>query len=65
MKNVNNITNTELVLSILFHDYLYNIHYYWIAYYLLFLEYISQTSQLFKICKSKTISMHEIIEFNL
>ena len=65
MKNVNNITNTELVLSILFHDYLYNIHYYWIAYYLLFLEYISQTSQLFKICNSKTISMHEIIEFNL
>ena len=65
IKNINNMTKAELILSLLFHDYLYNIHYYWVTYYILFLEYISQTSQLFKICNNKTISMHEIIEFNL
>ena len=65
MKTVNNVSKTEIVLSILFHDHLYNIHYYWITYYFLFLEYITQTSQLFKICNSKTISMHELIQTNL
>ena len=65
MKSINNVSKTELILSIIFHDHLYNIHYYWITYYFLFLEYISQSSQLFKICNSKTISMHELIESNL
>ena len=65
MRSVNYASTTEQILSILFHDYLYNIHYYWLTYYILFLEYISQTSQLFKICNSKTISMHELIETNL
>ena len=65
MKNANNASKTELVLSIIFHDHLYNIHYYWITYYFLFLEYISQSSQLFIICNNKTISMHELIETNL
>ena len=65
MRNINYVSTTEQILSILFHDYLYNIHYYWLTYYILFLEYISQTSQLFKICNSKTISMHELIETNL
>ena len=65
MKNINNASKTELILALLFHDYLYNIRYYWITYYFLFLEYISQSSQLFKICNSKTISMHELIDSNL
>ena len=65
MSTINNISQTELILSIIFHDDLYNIHYYWISYYILFLEYISQKSQLFKICNNKTISMHELIESNL
>ena len=28
MNNINNMTKTELILSIIFHDYLYNIHFY-------------------------------------
>ena len=65
MQTIDSISKAELILSIIFHDYLYNIHYYWITYYILFLEYISQSSKLFKICYSKTISVHELIEFNL
>ena len=64
-KNINNISKIELVLTVIFHDHLYNIHFYWITYYILFLEFISQTSQLFKICNNKTMSVHEIVEFNL
>ena len=64
-KDINSISKLELVLTVIFHDHLYNIHYYWITYYILFLEFISQTSQLFKICNNKTMSVHEIVEFNL
>ena len=64
-KNINNISKIELILTVIFHDHLYNIHFYWITYYILFLEFISQTSQLFKICNNKTMSVHEIVEFNL
>ena len=65
MQSINYASKTEIILALIFHDHLYNIHFYWITYYFLFLEYISQTSQLFKICNSKTISMHELIETNL
>ena len=53
------------MIDILFNDDLEKIYYYWISYYLLFLEYIGQTSKLFKLCKSKRFSMYEIIEYNL
>ena len=65
MKNINNISKAELVLIVLFHDRLYNIYYYWITYYILFLEYISQKSRLFRICDNKTLSIHKIIELYL
>ena len=65
MRNINNISKPELVLILLFHDRLYNIHYYWITYYLLFLEHISHKSRLFRICDKKTISIHKIIDLNL
>ena len=61
-KTINNISKSELILTVLFHDRLYNIHYYWITYYFLFLEHISQKSRLFQICDKKTISIHKIIE---
>ena len=64
-KNINNISKPELILILLFHDRLYNIHYYWITYYILFLEHISQKSRLFRICNKKTISIHKIIELHL
>ena len=57
--------NLKLFLTLLFNDNLNKIHYYWIAYYLLFLEYIGQTSKLFKLCKTKIFSIYEIVEFNL
>ena len=63
--NVNNVSKAEFILSIIFHDHLDNIYYYWATYYFLFLEHIIQTSQLFKICNNKTISMHELIQTNL
>ena len=56
--------NIKLVLSLLFNDNLYHIHYYWIAFYLLFLEYIGQTSKLFKLCKTKKFSIYEIVQYN-
>ena len=65
MSSINNTSKTELILSLLFHDHLFNIHFYWLTYYFLFLEYISQSSQLFKMCNSKTISVHELIDSNL
>ena len=65
IKNINNISKTELVLTLLFHDRLYNIHYYWITFYLLFLQYISQKSRLFQICEKKAISIHKIIDLYL
>ena len=58
-------SNFKLILDLLFNDDLTNIYYYWISYYLLFLEYIGQTSKLFKICKSKRFSVYKIIEYNL
>ena len=57
--------NTKLVLTLLFNDNLNKIHYYWSAFYLLFLEYIGQTSKLFKLCKNKKFSIYEIVEYNL
>ena len=65
MKTINNISKTELVLISLFHDRLYNIHFYWITYYILFLQHICKKSQLFQICSKKTISIHKIIELYL
>ena len=55
----------KLIVDLIFNDDLDKIYYYWISYYLLFLEYIGQTSKLFKICKSKRFSVYEIIEYNL
>ena len=55
----------KLYIDLLFNDDLDKIFYYWIAYYLLFLEYIGQTSKLFKLCKSKHFSTYEIIEYYL
>ena len=57
--------NTKLILTLLFNDNLNKIHYYWFAFYLLFLEYIGQTSKLFKLCKNKQLSIYEIVEYNL
>ena len=56
--------NTKLVLTLLFNDNLNKIHYYWFAFYLLFLEYLGQTSKLFKLCKNKKLSIYEIVEHN-
>ena len=64
-RNINNISKPELILIVLFHDRLYNIHYYWFTYYILFLEYISQKSRLFQICNKKILSIHKIIELYL
>ena len=58
----NNIYN---LFSLIFYDELKNPYYYWIAYYFLYINYINQTSKLFKICKSKTVSIYEIIEHKL
>ena len=55
----------KLFVDLLFNDDLDKIYYYWIAFYFLFLEYIGQTSKLFKLCKSKKFSIYEIIEYNL
>ena len=57
--------NTKLILTLLFNDNLNQIHFYWSAFYLLFLEYIGQTSKLFKLCKNKKFSIYEIVEHNL
>ena len=57
--------NLKLFLTLLFNDNLNKIHYYWIAFYLLFLEYIGQTSKLFKLCKTKKFSIYEIVQYNL
>ena len=56
--------NLKLFLSLLFNDNLNKIHYYWIAFYLLFLEYIGQTSKLFKLCKTKKFSIYQIVQYN-
>ena len=57
--------NLKLFLTLLFNDNLNKIHYYWIAFYLLFLEYIGQTSKLFKLCKTKKFSIYQIVQYNL
>ena len=57
--------NLKLVLALLFNDNLNKIYYYWIAFYLLFLEYIGQTSKLFKLCKTKKFSIYQIVQYNL
>ena len=56
--------NLKLFLTLLFNDNLNKIHYYWIAFYLLFLEYIGQTSKLFKLCKTKKFSIYQIVQYN-
>ena len=58
-------SNIKLVITLLFNDNLNKIHYYWIAFYLLFLEYIGQTSKLFKLCKTKKFSIYQIVQYNL
>ena len=57
--------NLKLFLTLLFNDNLNKIHYYWIAFYLLLLEYIGQTSKLFKLCKTKKFSIYQIVQYNL
>ena len=57
----NNIFN---LFSLLFYDELKSPYYYWLANYFLYINYINQTSKLFKICKNKTFSFFEIIENN-
>ena len=56
--------NLKLFLTLLFNDNLNKIYYYWIAFYLLFLEYIGQTSKLFKLCKTKKFSIYQIVQYN-
>ena len=51
--------------NIIINDDLYKIYFYWISYYLLFLEYIGQNSKLFNLYVAKNFSIYEIIEFNL
>ena len=57
--------NTKIILTLLFNDNLNKIHYYWCAFYLLFLEYVGQTSKLFKLCKNKEFSIYEIVDYYL
>ena len=57
--------NTKIILTLLFNDNLNKIYYYWCAFYLLFLEYVGQTSKLFKLCKNKEFSIYEIVEYYL
>ena len=65
--NKNDDSNDDEIISLFFYENLRhcNIHYYWISYYLLFIEYINQTSQLFTLCKMKTFSIYVLIEKNL
>ena len=63
--NLNNKSTTfKNYANIIINDDLYKIYFYWISYYLLFLEFIGQNSKLFKLCESKNFSIYEIIEFN-
>ena len=55
----NNIYN---FLSILFYDELKRPYYYWTAYYLLYINYVNQQSQIFRICRQKNFSIYELIE---
>ena len=63
----NDDSSNDEIICLFFYENLRhcNIHYYWISYYLLFIEYINQTSQLFKLCKMKTFSIYVLIENNL
>ena len=54
----------KIIINTLINDDLYKIYYFWISYYLLFLEYIGQSSKIFKLFETKIFSMYEIIEFN-
>ena len=62
--NFDKSNSFRVIINTLVYDDLQKIHYYWISYYLLFLEYIGQNSKLFKLCETKKFSIHEIIEFN-
>ena len=55
------------VLSILFYDELKRPYYYWVANYLLYINYVNQKSEILRKCRAKTFSIYEIIEnkFNL
>ena len=59
-----NTTNIYNLLSLLFFDNIQNIHYYWIAFYFLFIEYCNSTSIIFQKCKSKVFSIFQLIEQN-
>ena len=62
--DLNTYSSFKTIINTLINDDLYKIYYFWISYYLLFLEYIAQSSKLFKLCETKNFSMYEIIEFN-
>ena len=57
-------TNIYNLLSLLFFDNLKNIHYSWIAFYFLYIEYCNSSSLIFQKCKSKTFSIFQLIDQN-
>ena len=57
-------TNIYNLLSLLFFDNLKNIHYSWIAFYFLYIEYCNSSSIIFQKCKSKTFSIFQLIDQN-
>ena len=59
-----NTTNIYNLLSLLFFDNLKNIHYSWIAFYFLYIEYCNSSSIIFQKCKSKTFSIFQLIDQN-
>ena len=59
-----NYLNIYNLLSLLFYDNLKNIHYSWIAFYFLYIEYCNSTSIIFQKCKSKTFSIFQLIQQN-
>ena len=65
-KNEINDNNSNIynLLSLLFFDNLKNIHYSWIAFYFLYIEYCNSTNIIFQKCKSKTFSIFQLIEQN-
>ena len=62
--NLNKFNTLKTINNIIINDDLYKVYYYWISYYLLFLEYIAQNSKLFKLCETKNFSIKKIIEYN-
>ena len=62
--DLNQFSVFKTVMDTVLNDDLYKLYYFWISYYLLFLEYIAQSSKLFKLCETKSFSINEIIEYN-